>query len=250
MRSFLAFVALLVGFLSATVSVVAYVAHETALDPGNIGDVMSEAVGIDGVRDEILSEAVPGYDRLPDPVRGEIDRLASSPRVDDAVSEVQVDESGRADLSAVGQELSQQLRGGGFDRIADRVEAASDSVVVRLPDNVWEPYISARDNSWMVAMSAGVAAVAAFGLALLVARNRRAAMSGVGMSLILSAGAALLLIRAAPALADMRGSDPWVQAGAAAMDPSGPFVQTTLIAVAVAGVLALLLSFAVPRPRR
>jgi hypothetical protein len=249
MRGFLAFVALLVGFVCATVAVVAYVAHETALDPRNAGAVLSEAVGTQDIRNRLLTEAVPGYDQLPGPIRGQVDRVADSPAVDRALEDVQVDESGRADLAPVGDELAQQLRSAGLDRVATQVESASGEVAITVPDRIMEPYASAREQSWQVATYGAVAAAGAFLLGLLVARNRRAALGGVGVSLLFSAGAAFVVLRSAPELAEWWGTDPWVQAGAATMDPGEPAVQTILIAVAVAGLLVAALSFFVPRPR-
>jgi hypothetical protein len=211
--------------------------------------VLSEAVGTQEIRDRLLSEAVPGYDQLPGPIRGQVDRVADSPAVDRALEDVQVDENGRANLAPVGDELAQQLRSAGLDRVATQVESASGDVEIAVPERIMGPYASARDRSWQVATYGAIAAGAAFLLGLLVARNRRAALGGVGFSVLASAGAAFVTLRSAPELAEWWGADPWVQAGAATMDPSEPAVQTILLAVAVAGLLVAALSFFVPRPR-
>ena len=64
MRSFLAGIALLLAFVTGTVALSAYVAETVLLDPSRAGEVVSKAIGQDDARKEILTRAVPGYDRL------------------------------------------------------------------------------------------------------------------------------------------------------------------------------------------
>ncbi|MGH3371252.1 MAG: hypothetical protein ACRDPR_14780 [Nocardioidaceae bacterium] len=250
MRSFLSFVALLLASLLTTVALVAYTAHETVLDPDRVGEVMSQGLSEDGLRERVLNRVVPGYASLPSAYREEVGRLAASQPVESALDEVEVDSRGQADLGPMRSELARTLDEGGYPELASRVQAADGRDTLRLPEGVWEPYTEARDTSWLVATRAALGASVLFLLSVVVAANRRAAVRGVGLVLLLSGGAALLLFRLLPEAARLVSDDPWV--GTAA-DVASSGTTTTVLAplmpVAVLGVALLLGSFLVPRRR-
>ena len=64
MRSFLAGLALFLAFVTGTIALSAYVAETVLLDPSRAGEVVGKALSRADVREEILTRAVPGYDRL------------------------------------------------------------------------------------------------------------------------------------------------------------------------------------------
>ena len=251
MRSLLSALAVLLGSLAATVALTAYVAHETVLDPDQVGDVVAEGLGQDQLRERMLATVVPGYTDLPDTYRDDVDRAAGHPAVEDALADVTVDERGRADVGPVRRELAQSLRERGYPELASQVNATEGRDRLRLPGRLWEAYTDARDTSWLVATRGALTAAALFAFAVLVARSRRAAVRGVGLAVLLSGGAAALLLVALPVVAEVLVDAPWVGtiADVASAASSSDLVEP-LIPVGLAGAFLVVVSFMLPRPHR
>lgn len=250
MRSFIAVVTLLLASALSTGALIAYLAHETVLDPERAGEVLSDGLGSPEVRARVLARTVPGYANLPAPHRAEVDRAAQSRQVDRALSEVEVDSDGRADLSPVRQELSRALTEAGYPEAAAAVDRAGPANTVRIPSRTWEQYTEARDTSWWVATRAGLAAAVLFLVSILSARSKRTAMVSAGLALLISGAVAWMAFRLVPELAPRFTSDPSLRDLAALLSPSSATIATTLVPVAVVGVLLMVGSLAVPaRPR-
>ena len=250
MRSFIAVVALLLASALSTGALIAYLAHETVLDPERAGEVLSDGLDSPEVRTRILPRAVPGYANLPEPHRAEVDRAAQSRQVDRALSEVEVDSDGRADLSPVRQELSRTLADAGYPEAAAAVNQAGPDDTVRIPPRTWAQYTDARGSSWWVATRAGLAAAVLFLVSILSARSRRTALISTGLALLVSGAVAWLASRLLPELVPRFTGDPWLRDLAALLSPSSATIATTLLPVAVVGVLLMVGSLAVPARSR
>lgn len=249
MRSFLAAIALLLAALAGIAASVAYVAHQTVLDPSRFGDVLTTALKQPGLRDTILSSALPGYGSLPASYQAEVDRAAQRPEVDRALGRVRIDAQGRVRLGGMRQEMAQSLRDHGQSQLAAQVDAATGHDTLTIPSSVASRYTDARDTAWTVATRGALAAVVLFLVSLLVARNRRAALAAVGVTLLVCFGATALLYAFLPTVAGTVSSSPWVQAAAGTGRASVSTVASMLLPVALAGVGALLVSFVLPSRR-
>jgi hypothetical protein len=249
MRSFLSFLAVVLASGLAVGSLTAYVAHETVLNPERAGDVLAKALDRSDLREEVMARALPGYTSLPSAYRSDVDRLADNPRVDRALSSVRVDPDGRADLTPVRRELAQSLEEGGYGQFASQVRTADDSATVRVPPRFWRPYTDARDTAWLVATRGALAAGALFLVGLLVARNRRRALAAVGAALVLSAGAAYVVLQTLPEIAEAVSTGRWAQAAALLDAPDAATVVSVLLPVAAVGAALFVVSLLVPRPR-
>lgn len=248
MRSFLAFLALVAATVTATVGLLAYTAHQTVLDPERAGQVLAQAADSAEVRQTLLERTVPGYSRIPAEYRADLDQVSRSERVEQALSGVEVDGEGNADVTPVRQELATALEQSGYGELAAQVRSARGGTV-SVPSRVWEPYLDARDTSWQVATTAGIVATLLFLAAILVARSRRGAVLSVGLAVVISAVVAGALFRVLPSLAplvtdDQRVADMAELAGA----PTDTLV-TLLLPFVIAGGVVALLSFVVPGRR-
>jgi len=250
MRSFIAVVALLLASAFATGALFAYLAHETVLEPERAGAVLSDGLGSSELRARVLARTVPGYANLPAPYRAEVDRAAQSTPVDRALSEVEVDSDGRADLSPVQQELSRALNDAGYPEVAATVERAGRGSTVRIPPRIWAQYTEARDASWWIATRAGLAAAALYLVGILAARSKRTALMSTGLALLISGALAWVSFRMIPELAPTFTRDPWLQDLAALVSAPTATIVATLLPVAVVGVLLMVGSLAVPTGRR
>jgi hypothetical protein len=247
MRSFVAFVALLLAAVSTTAALAAYLAHETVLDPSNAGKVLSRAVDSGDLRDQVLSRALPGYDSLPAQYRGQVDRVAESKKVDRALSRVQIDAQGNADIGSVRQQIATGLRDAGYGPVADRVASAGGRDTVQLPQDVWRPYQDARETSWLVATRGALLAGALYLVALLISPRRRGMLAAGAVALLLSGGAAYVLVRNLPSFASEAGADPWMVAAARVAVPTQEAVLPLLVPLAVLAGGLLVASLLAPR---
>jgi len=250
MRSFIAVVALLLASALSTGALFAYLAHETVLDPERAGEVLSDGLDSTEIRARVLARTVPGYADLPAPQRAEVDRAAQSRQVDRALSEVEVDSDGSADLSPVRQEFSRALTEAGYPEAAAAVDRAGPDNEVRIPTRTWAQYTDARSASWWVATRGGLVAAALFLVSILSSRSKRTALISTGLALLISGALAWMVFRLVPELAPRFTSDPWLRDLAALLSPSSATIATTLLPVAVVGVLLMVGSLAVPARRR
>ncbi len=250
MRSFLAAVAVLIATVAGVVACAAYVAHEAVLDTSRSGQVLSSALKQKDLRDQVLSTALPGYGRLPSSYRSLVDRAAGSPEVTRALSKVRIDPNGTVHVGRVRQQVVQSLRDHGQPLLAGEVASAGGQTTFKVPTNVMGHFREARRSAWLVATRAALAAVVLFVLALLVARNRRAALGAIGVALLVCFGATLALYAVLPDAASRLSGNPWVQAAASAGGASRGTVVSLLLPVAIAGVVAVLASLVMPRSSR
>lgn len=248
MRSFLAFLALVVAAVAATVGLLAYTAHETVLDPERAGEVLAEATDSAEVRQTLLERSVPGYDRIPAEYRAELDAVSRSERVSEALSDVTVDGEGNADVAPVRQELATALEQNGYGELAAQVRSTGGGTV-SVPARVWQPYVDARDTSWQVATTAAIVAAALFLVSILVARRRRGAVLAVGLVILVSTVVAGALFRLLPSLAPLVTDDQRVADLAALAGASTDTLVTLLLPFAIAGGVVALVSLAVPGRR-
>ena len=65
MRRFVSGLALLLAFLAGTAALTSYVADQLLLDQSRAGELARTRLAQDDLRQELLTRAVPGYDRLP-----------------------------------------------------------------------------------------------------------------------------------------------------------------------------------------
>ncbi len=250
MRSLLAGLALLLGGLAATAASVAYVAHETVLDPDRAGTMIARALDQPELRSEILSAAVPGYDSLPATFRALVDHAATRPVVDQVLREVRLDADGTVDLSGVRDQMVQTLRTEDQPLLASRLAAIKGHDTYQLPSDVASRYAQARDTAWKVATGGAVLAALLFLAALLVSRHRRGTLGAIGLFLLASFGLTLLVYSRLTDLADRLSGDPWVHAGAAAAQAAGSEAASILLPLAVAGGALMLVSLLIPGRRR
>lgn len=249
MRRFLSFVALLVALVAATASLAAYLAHETVLDPKNAGAVAAESLQDDELRRELLTRALPEYDRLPGSYRERVERAAERPQVRRALEQVQVDDQGRVSLGPVRRQVLQSL-GQEYPELAAQLEGAGGKARFRLPSDLIEPYRDARRVSWAVATRGAFVALASLLAGGLLARGRRAGLLGVGLVLLLSStaavGAILALPEAAGRVVGLTGVEPRLLRAAV---PDASTLFSLVLPVVVAGFLATVLSLLLPRRR-
>ena len=250
MRSFLAALALLLAWLAGTVALTSYVASHAVLSPQSSGRVLSAALQQPALRHRILAQTVPGYDVLPGPVRHELNQVVQSPQFDRAVAQVHVDSQGRVDLTGLRHRIERWLRAHGQDQAASLLASVGGPATVALPKPIRHDYRKARATSHRIAIEAAVAAGVLLLLALLISANRRRTVRGAGWVILASCAATAVLWWAAPDLAKLSSRRLWVDIATAAQHVSTTTLLATLVPVAVAGVVVLLISFLVPGPRR
>lgn len=247
MRSFVASVALLLAAVSTAASLAAFMAHETVLDPDNAGTVLARAVERGDLRDMVLSRALPGYGDLPSAYREDVDRLATSRRVDRALSRVSVEADGAVDLGPVRRQLAAGLRKSGYGVLAERALAADAPEQVRLPRTLWGAYQDARETSWLVATRGALLAGVLYLAALVISPHRRRVLLLGALSLLLSGAAAFALVRNLPGLADAAGAGTWVSTAARVAVPDPAAVAPFLLPLVVLAGALLVASFLAPR---
>lgn len=250
MRSLLAVVAVLLGSLIATAALVAYVAHQSVLDPAQVDDMAVHVLEEDDLRNRLLNRVLPGYSNLPPRYRDQVDLVAESEEVRRNLGTVRIDSQGKVRLGPMRRELARGLRGSGYSQFAAQVENANGSDVLRVPPAIWKHYLNAREIAWLVSTRGSVMAVALFLFAVLLAPNRRRSLQGVGVALLVSAGFVALLYWMLPELVPAVTEDPWVQA-VSSISPEYKSAATAIaLPVAVAGFVVIAVSFVIPRSRR
>src|SRR3954447_21792454 len=248
MRSFVAGLALLLAGVIGTAALGAYVAHQTVLDPDRAGHVLAAALDPPQLRETILARTIPGYDRLPQVARRAIEALAGTSQVSDALSKVQLDSDGTVALAPLRDELTKTLRESGQAPIAAVVAASGGPARVDVPPDVVSRYDRARDSAWQVATQGAIAVMVLFLLALLVSRNRRATVRGIGLTILLSAALVAFLYWVSPDVVRAASTSPWVDAAPSVRDTEKPTVLGILVPTAVIGILVMAVSLLVPRP--
>jgi hypothetical protein len=249
-RSFLAALALVLAALVGTAALTGYVASQTALSTAHSGRLLSSALQQPVLRHKILGAVVPVYGQLPAALQTELNQLVQDPRFDAAIGKVRIDPHGRVHLSRVRHRLEQELRTHGQGSAADILAAVGGPGVVRLPATVAHDYTAAHRASWKLATVGGVVAVLLALFALLVSPHRRRTLRGVGLAVLVSCAATAVVWWAAPAFVGLASRPVWSALATAAREAYASRVVSTLVPVAIAGGVVLLVSFAVPRPRR
>lgn len=250
MRSFLAALALLVAGVVGTVSLSAYVAHRTVLDPHHSGRLLSSALRQPELRQRLLTEAVPGYETLPAPVRAGVDRVVQTPQFEKAATRVRIDAQGRVHLAPFRRQLERELRAAGLTQLAAGLHDADGPMTVRLPSSVADPYSAAQDRTWLVATRGAVTTVLLLLLAILVARNRRLTTAAAGLTVLAACAATAVLWWLAPAVVDVVASRAWGEALSQTRGALADTMVSALLPVAVAGAALVGISVLVPGRRR
>jgi hypothetical protein len=248
MRSFVAGLALLLAGVIGTAALGAYVAHQTVLDPDRAGQVLAAALEQPTLRETILARTIPGYDRLPQVARDAVEALAGTSQVSDALTAVRLDSDGTIPLAPLRDQLTRTLRENGQVAVAAVVAAAGGPDRVDVPPDVVARYDRARDTTWQVATQGAIAVGVLFLLALLVSRNRRATVRGIGLTILVSAAVVAFLYWVSPDVARAASTSPWVDAATPVRDAERSTVLAILIPTAVIGILVMAVSFLVPRP--
>ena len=158
MRRFVSGLALLLAFLAGTAALTSYVADQLLLDQSRAGELLGRALGQDDLRQELLTRAVPGYDRLPAVVRSRVDAAADSPATRKALESVQVGDDGSVSLSRLRSQVVRELRANGQSAIAGRLAAATGSAEVSVPSRYLDRLTEARDVSRQVWTVGGLVA--------------------------------------------------------------------------------------------
>ncbi len=180
MRSFLAGLALFLAFVTGTIALSAYVAETVLLDPSRAGEVVGKALSRSDVREEILTRAVPGYDRLDPRVKAAVDEAARSSAARKALDGVQLSDDGTIRLDSLRDGLASELRANGQAAYADRLEAA-DTGEVTLPARYTNRLESARTTARSTWQKAGLAAGVLAVIALLVSKRRIRTLGSIGL---------------------------------------------------------------------
>jgi len=249
MRSFLAALALLLAGVVGTVSLSAYVAHRTVLDPHHSGPLLSSALQQPELRQRLLTEAVPGYETLPAPVRAGVDQVVQTRQFVKATKRVRIDAEGRVHLAPFRRELERQLRASGLSQLATGLRDVGGPATVRLPSAVADQYSTARHRTWLVATRGGLVAVLLLLLAVLFARNRRLTTAAAGLTVLAGCAATAALWWLAPAVVDVVMSRAWGEAVGETRRALAGTMVSALLPVAVAGAALVAVSLLVPARR-
>jgi hypothetical protein len=249
MRSFLSVLALMLALLATTVTLVAYLAHETLLDTEDLGAVAVKALQDDELRRQVLTRALPGYGELPASYREQVERAAEGPQMRRALEQVEVDDQGRVPLAPVRRQVVDSLRAD-YPEVAAHLETAGGPATFRLPPRVLEPYEDARAVTWQVATRGAVVALVLLVVGVLMARSNRAGLMGAGLVLMLSSvlavGAFLVLPELLPLVGGLGGVERQLLR-VAVPDPAGLF--PLLVPVIATGAAAAVIALVLPRRR-
>jgi hypothetical protein len=248
-RRFVSGLALLLAFLAGTAALTSYVADELLLDQSRTGELLGRALGQDDLRQELLTRAVPGYDRLPAVVRSQVDAAADSPTTRKALESVQVGKDGSVSLSRLRSQVVHELRANGQPAIASRVAAATGSVEVSVPSRYLARLTEARDLSRQVWTVGGLVGGGLLLVALLVSPRLRTVRS-IGLTVLLACGASALLFRLLPSVVRSASNDPLVVAGAEVVRSEWSGVASTLLPVVVVGAALTVIGLLGGRSRR
>lgn len=244
MRSFLAGIALLLAFVTGTVALAAYVAETVLLDPSRAGEVVSKAIGQDATRKEILTRAVPGYDRLDPQTQALVDRAAGSKQAQEALKRVKLDDNGNVQLGPLRDRVVSELRASGQGKLADRIQTESGSAQVSLPSKYMDKFQSARQTARDTWTKAGVLTGILALVALLFSRRRIRTLGSIGITILLCCVAVALLALAVPGLVSAASSDPLAEAGASVLRSEWTSALSAMLPVAVVGAALAVLGLA------
>jgi hypothetical protein len=247
MRSVLSSLSLLLALVASTVTLVAYLVHETVLDTDDLGAVAAAALQDDELRRQLLTRALPEYGRLPAFYQERVERLAEGPQLRRALKQVDVDDQGRVALAPVRRQVLEDLRAE-YPAVAAQLESVGGEARFRLPRRVLEPYQDARRISWLVATRGAVVALALLVVGVLLARRTRAGLLAAGLVLLLSSAAAVGVVLVLPALLELGVDLDGVEQRllrAAVPDASTAFEP--LLPVVVAGAAAAVIALMLPR---
>lgn len=244
MRSFLAGTALLLAFVTGTVALSAYVAETVLLDPSRAGEVVSKAIGQEDARNEILTRAVPGYDRLDSRTQALVDEAAGSETAREALEGVKLDDNGNVQLGALRDSVVSELRAHGQGKVADRIKTSSGAAEVSLPSRYVDKFHSARQTARDTWTRTGVLAGIFALLALLVSKRRVRTVGSIGVTVLLCCVAVALLALAVPGLASAASNDPLAEAGASVLRAEWTSALWAMLPVAVVGAAMTVLGMA------
>jgi hypothetical protein len=250
MRSFVAGLALLLAGVIGTAALGAFIAHQTVLDPDRAGHVLAAAMDQPKLRETILARTIPGYDRLPRVAQDAVEAIAGTSQVSDALSTVQLSSDGTVALAPLRDQLTKTLRENGQAPLAAVVAASGGPARVDVPTDVVARYDRARDTAWQVATQGAIAVVVLFLVALLVSRNRRATVRGIGLVILVSAALVAFLYWVSPDVVRAASTSPWVDAATSVRDTEKPTVLGILVPTAIVGVVVMAVSLLVPGPDR
>jgi hypothetical protein len=248
-RRFVSGLALLLAFLVGTAALTSYVADQLLLDQSRAGELLGRALTQDDLRQELLSRAVPGYDRLPAVVRSQVDAAADSPATRKALESVQVGDDGSVSLARLRSQVVRELRANGQSAIAGRLDAATGSAEVSVPSRYLDRLTQARDLSRQVWTVGGLVAGALALFALVVSPRLRTVRS-IGITVLLACGASALLFRLLPSVVRSASNDPLVVAGAEVLRSEWSGVVSTLLPVVVVGAALTVIGLLGGRSRR
>ena len=248
MRSFLAGLALFLAFVTGTIALSAYVADTVLLDPSRAGEVVGKALSRPDVREEILTRAVPDYDRLDPRVKAAVDEAARSSAARKAMDGVQLSDDGTIRLDSLRDGLASELRANGQSAYADRLEAA-DIGEVTLPTRYTNRLESARTTARSTWQKAGLAAGVLAVIALLVSKRRIRTLGSVGLTVLLTCAAVALIAWLAPSFVRASSSDPLVGVGASVLKSEWTSVLVAMLPVAVVGGALVILGLFGARSR-
>jgi hypothetical protein len=244
MRSFLAGIALLLAFVTGTVALSAYVAETVLLDPSRAGEIVSKAIGQDAARKEILTRAVPGYDRLDSQTQALIDQAAGSEAARQAMKHVKLDDNGNVQLGPLRDRVVNELRAHGQGKLADRIRTQSGGAEISLPSKYRDKFQSARQTARDTWTKAGILTGILALIALVVSRRRIRTLGSIGITILLCCVAVALLALAVPGLVSAASSDPLAEAGASVLRSEWTSALSAMLPVAVVGAALTVLGLA------
>jgi hypothetical protein len=249
-RALVVGVVLFLSFLTGTVALEAYVAHQVVLDPDRAGQALGAALDEPDMLDKVLHRAVPGYRRLPVGVRATAAGVARTDAARRAVRQVRLDDDGTVALAPLQRELAGALRSAGQPRLSAQVAEASGGRVT-VPARYMTRYRDARSTSWQVVTVGTLATAVLFLAALLMSAHRRRTVAAIGVTALLSCVAAALLYWALPGIVGLAGSGSVADVAAVVLRAERATVVRTLLPFAlVAVVLVVVAAVARPRSRR
>lgn len=249
MRSFVAGLALFLAFVTGTIALSAYVAETTLLDPSRAGEVVARALGRSDVREEILTRAIPGYDRLDAQTKAQVDEAAQSARARTALDGVTLSGDGTLRLDSLRDAVVTELRANGQAQAARRLSAA-DVGAVSLPVRYTNKLADARSIARDVWQKGAIAAVVLAAVALLVSKRRVRTLGAVGLTVLLCCAATAGLAWLLPIFVRAASSDPLVGVGASVLRSEWTTALVTMLPVAVVGAALFVLGLLGARGNR
>ncbi len=249
MRSFLAGLALFLAFVTGTIALSAYVAEATFLDPSRAGAVVAKALGSPDVREEVLTRALPGYDRLDARTKARVDEAARSATARKALDRVQLSDDGSLRLDSLRDAVATELRARGQAPLARRLSAAGVGTVT-LPTRYTRKLTDARATARNTWQKAGLAAAVFAGVALLVSKRRIRTVGALGLTILLCCAATAGLAWLLPTFVRAASSDPLVGVGASVLRSEWSSALLTMLPVAVVGAALFVLGLFGARSRR